>query len=182
MRTAAIKKQYADIASYLDFAGCRLPGDDPEASPVPDSEEAAETAVEPTAETAATAVEEPAAEPVVEPTVEAAAENVERAADGEAFCPLFDLPNPRPEPIFDGKLERDFTPFSAALDAYTADQAAPREALRQYYQGQNSAFRTLGEPQLIASAYALEQASQARVGPDLEATMDLIEAMAEPSQ
>ncbi len=44
-------------------------------------------------------------------------------------CPLFDLPYPRPEPAYSGKLARDFTPFAEALAAYTADDAAAREAL-----------------------------------------------------
>mgnify|MGYP001555887826 CR=1 FL=1 len=37
----------------------------------------------------------------------------------------------------------------------------------------------LGEPALIAAAYAFEQATQARVDPDLEATMKLIEALSD---
>jgi amidase len=37
----------------------------------------------------------------------------------------------------------------------------------------------LGEPALIAAGYALEQGSPGRVEPDLEATMDLIEALSE---
>ncbi len=44
-------------------------------------------------------------------------------------CALTDLPYPRPEPDYTGKLERDFTPFAAVLDAYTSDQAAARETL-----------------------------------------------------
>ena len=35
----------------------------------------------------------------------------------------------------------------------------------------------LSEPQLLAVGYAYEQASQARIAPDLEATMKLIEAI-----
>jgi amidase len=53
---------------------------------------------------------------------------VDEGAEVEA-CALFDLPFPRPEPAYTGKLERDFTPFSAALEAYTAEQAAAREDL-----------------------------------------------------
>ncbi|MFN2137971.1 MAG: amidase family protein, partial [Candidatus Promineifilaceae bacterium] len=44
-------------------------------------------------------------------------------------CPLFDLPYPRPEPDYTGKLARDLTPFADALAAYTAKDAAAREAL-----------------------------------------------------
>lgn len=44
-------------------------------------------------------------------------------------CALHDLPYPRPEPDYSGKLARDFTPFTAALDAYSPEQAAAREAL-----------------------------------------------------
>lgn len=44
-------------------------------------------------------------------------------------CALTDLPYPRPEPAYSGKLERDFTPFTAALDAYTPEQATALETL-----------------------------------------------------
>ena len=44
-------------------------------------------------------------------------------------CALSDLPYPRPEPDYTGKLARDFSPFSSALEAYTPQQAAAREAL-----------------------------------------------------
>jgi len=44
-------------------------------------------------------------------------------------CPLFDLPYPRPEPDYNGKLARDFTPFAEALAAYPAEEVAAREAL-----------------------------------------------------
>ncbi len=46
-----------------------------------------------------------------------------------ASCPLYDLPYPRPEPDYSGKLARDFTPFTDALAAYTAEEATAREAL-----------------------------------------------------
>ncbi|MCB0129596.1 MAG: hypothetical protein KDD78_02055 [Caldilineaceae bacterium] len=44
-------------------------------------------------------------------------------------CPLYTLPYPRPEPDYRGKLARDFSPFQAALDRYTSDQAAALDAL-----------------------------------------------------
>ena len=44
-------------------------------------------------------------------------------------CPGVELPFPRPEPAYTGKLERDFTPFAAVLGAYTPEQAAARESL-----------------------------------------------------
>ena len=44
-------------------------------------------------------------------------------------CALRNLPYPRPEPVYVGKLQRDLTPFASALNAYTAEQAAAREAL-----------------------------------------------------
>jgi len=47
----------------------------------------------------------------------------------EDSCPLQELPYPRPEPAYNGKLERDFTPFTDALSAYTPEQAAMYEAL-----------------------------------------------------
>ena len=47
----------------------------------------------------------------------------------EIGCALTDLPYPRPEPAYSGKLERDFTPFTEALEAYTPEQAAARETL-----------------------------------------------------
>ena len=46
-----------------------------------------------------------------------------------ASCALQELPYPRPEPVYNGKMARDFTPFAAALDAYTAEQATARETL-----------------------------------------------------
>jgi amidase len=49
--------------------------------------------------------------------------------DEVAACPLFDLPYPRPEPDYNGKLARDFTPFAEALAAYTPEEAVAREAL-----------------------------------------------------
>ncbi len=53
-----------------------------------------------------------------------------RAISGKGGdCALNDLPYPRPEPEYTGKLERDFTPFASALQAYTSDQAAAREGL-----------------------------------------------------
>jgi len=50
-------------------------------------------------------------------------------ADREEACPLDELPYPRPEPDYTGKLERDFTPFADALAAYTPEQAAALEKL-----------------------------------------------------
>lgn len=47
----------------------------------------------------------------------------------EGACPLNDLPYPRPEPGYTSKLERDFTLFASALEGYTPEQAAAREAL-----------------------------------------------------
>ncbi len=44
-------------------------------------------------------------------------------------CALTDLPYPRPEPDYTGKLARDLTPFTAVLDAYTPEQATARDAL-----------------------------------------------------
>ena len=44
-------------------------------------------------------------------------------ADSEEACPLDELPYPRPEPAYEGKLGRDFSPFAAALDGYTPEQA-----------------------------------------------------------
>ncbi|MFN2173014.1 MAG: amidase family protein [Candidatus Promineifilaceae bacterium] len=44
-------------------------------------------------------------------------------------CPLFDLPFPRPEPDYAGKLARDLTPFANALTAYTVEDAAAHEDL-----------------------------------------------------
>jgi len=44
-------------------------------------------------------------------------------------CALTDLPYPRPEPEYAGKLTRDFTPFAADLAAYTPEQAAALDAL-----------------------------------------------------
>jgi amidase len=39
------------------------------------------------------------------------------------------LPYHRPEPANDGKLTRDFSPFTAALESYSAEQIAARESL-----------------------------------------------------
>jgi len=44
-------------------------------------------------------------------------------------CARFDLPYPRPEPAYNGKLERDFSPFITALETYTPELAAARETL-----------------------------------------------------
>jgi amidase len=44
-------------------------------------------------------------------------------------CPLFDLPFPRPEPDYAGKLARDLTPFADVLTAYTVEDAAARADL-----------------------------------------------------
>ncbi len=44
-------------------------------------------------------------------------------------CPLYELPYPRPEPLYDGKLKRDFSSFDTLLKAYTPDQAAARKIL-----------------------------------------------------
>ncbi len=46
-------------------------------------------------------------------------------------CPLYELPYPRPEPLYDGKLRRDFSSFAALLKAYTPDLAAARKILLQ---------------------------------------------------
>jgi amidase len=52
------------------------------------------------------------------------------ASDGlGGACALTDLPYPRPEPDYTGKLGRDFTPFTTALDAYTPEQVSIRETL-----------------------------------------------------
>ncbi|MFC1997804.1 amidase family protein [Chloroflexota bacterium] len=48
---------------------------------------------------------------------------------GDTGCALKDLPYPRPEPDYDGKLTRDFSPFTATLEAYTLEQITAREAL-----------------------------------------------------
>jgi amidase len=44
-------------------------------------------------------------------------------------CALSDLPYPRPEPDYSGKLERDFTPFASVLEAYTPEQLTAGDAL-----------------------------------------------------
>ena len=44
-------------------------------------------------------------------------------------CPRADLPYPRPEPDYTGKLEKDFSPFTEALEAYSPEQIASREDL-----------------------------------------------------
>lgn len=49
------------------------------------------------------------------------------ADDGS--CALNDLPYPRPEPDYNGKLARDLTPFAAALEAYAPKQATAHQAL-----------------------------------------------------
>jgi amidase len=51
-----------------------------------------------------------------------------QAANEEA-CPLHDLPFPRPEPDYNGKLARDFSPFADALVDYTPEDAAALEEL-----------------------------------------------------
>ena len=53
------------------------------------------------------------------------------SSDGGSFgsCALSDLPYPRPELDYTGKLARDFTPFTAVLDTYTREQAAALETL-----------------------------------------------------
>ena len=48
---------------------------------------------------------------------------------GDTGCALKDLPYPRPEPDYDGKLTRDFSPFTTTLEAYTLEQITAREAL-----------------------------------------------------
>ncbi len=47
----------------------------------------------------------------------------------KASCPLSELPYPRPEPVYEGKLKRDFSHFDALLKAYTPELSAAREAL-----------------------------------------------------
>ena len=47
----------------------------------------------------------------------------------EFSCPLYDLPYPRPEPAYSGKVARDLTPFAEALAAFAAEDAAAMEAL-----------------------------------------------------
>lgn len=49
--------------------------------------------------------------------------------DGGDSCALTDLPYPRPEPDYTGKLTRDLTPFADELAAYTPEQAAAHDAL-----------------------------------------------------
>ena len=58
----------------------------------------------------------------------------EDAAAVAQSCPLFDLPYPRPEPEYSGKVVRDFSPFEPALVAYTAEDAA---AMAERISGQN---------------------------------------------
>jgi len=48
---------------------------------------------------------------------------------GEDGCPLDDLPYPRPEPDYMGKLDRDFSPFVSVLEAYTLEQVTAHEVL-----------------------------------------------------
>ncbi|MFN2292681.1 MAG: amidase family protein [Anaerolineae bacterium] len=48
---------------------------------------------------------------------------------GDEACPLRDLPYPRPEPDYSGKLERDFSPFASVLEGYSLDHVAAREAM-----------------------------------------------------
>lgn len=55
--------------------------------------------------------------------------NLLQSLGSGGFCALSDLPYPRPEPDYSGKLGRDFTPFAAALNAYTLEQSTDREAL-----------------------------------------------------
>jgi amidase len=101
------------LFSFL-LVACQLNTPDPAATPDPAS---------PTA--TATSIKEQTAEP--EPTAEAS-EEVETALSDVA-CPLFELPYPRPEQTYNGKLERDFTPFTDALSVYTREEVAEREAL-----------------------------------------------------
>ncbi|MDX1417817.1 MAG: amidase family protein [Candidatus Promineifilaceae bacterium] len=51
------------------------------------------------------------------------------SSESGGACALTDLPFPHPEPDYSAKLARDFSPFSAELEAYTPEQAAAREAL-----------------------------------------------------
>ena len=44
-------------------------------------------------------------------------------------CPLNELPYPRPEPLYDGKLKRNFSHFDALLKAYTPELSEARDAL-----------------------------------------------------
>lgn len=53
------------------------------------------------------------------------------SASGEISCASTDLPYPRPEPDYTGKLTRDLSPFTEALDVYTDEERAAREALVQ---------------------------------------------------
>ncbi len=39
-------------------------------------------------------------------------------------CPLYELPYPRPEPLYNGKLRRNFSSFDRLLKTYTTEQAA----------------------------------------------------------
>jgi len=56
------------------------------------------------------------------------ADQVQVAGTGD-FCPLDDLPFPRPEPDYTGKLELDLTPFAGALEAYTSEQVSEKTNL-----------------------------------------------------
>lgn len=47
---------------------------------------------------------------------------------GDEACARTDLPYPRPEPAYDGKVVRDMGPFAEDLSAYSAEEAAAREA------------------------------------------------------
>ena len=51
------------------------------------------------------------------------------AVETAQACPLFDLPYPRPEPVYDGKLARDFSAFENALASLTEEDAAALDAL-----------------------------------------------------
>jgi amidase len=102
------------IMFSLLLVACHVNTLDPTATPEP---------ISPTA--TVVTVEEPIAEP--EPTPEAS-EEVETTLS-DVTCPLFELPYPRPEPVYSGKLERDFTPFMDALSVYTREEVAEREAL-----------------------------------------------------
>lgn len=67
------------------------------------------------------ACDDPAGVPLAEPAVSP-------AAAGKP-CPGANLPYPRPEPDYDGKLARDFGPFAAPLAAYRPAQVIARTEL-----------------------------------------------------
>ncbi|MEZ4518138.1 MAG: amidase family protein [Chloroflexota bacterium] len=53
-------------------------------------------------------------------------QSVSQSADA---CAAMELPFPRPEPDYTGKLARDFSPFADVLAAYTPEEAAATETL-----------------------------------------------------